>query len=396
MNEESIKSFLVDLGFKVDEPSLKKFAGTIDVMTKKAAILGAGVTAAVTAVAIAVNKYAGHMEDLYYASQRTETSVQNLKALEFAAQNLGASAGDAAGSIEALGHFRFSTPGWEKFLNNIGVSTRDAKGHLKDMGQILVNLGQRLAKEPTYMQQQYASMLGINYKMLRAITNPQFAAQFEKSRQITKESGTDLQKASEEAHKFENNVRSLEQAFGILWTKIEAGFQESLSPVLKMFTHFVLRNIPAVAHAIDEIPTKLSDLGLWEQSIFHTFAKDVQFVIDKLDTLGGKIEGIAKHPLDFIKNGLSYDWGVVKHAFERPAFGLLDYGNSMNAPPVPAGRWPWSSQGAAAGGSTVNVQQKTDIHVLGGSSPEATGKAVAGQQDRVNERMTRNLKGRVR
>ena len=43
-----------------------------------------------------------------------------------------------------------------------------------------------------------------------------------------------------------------------------------------------------------------------------------------------------------------------------------------------------------------NVTQQTTIQVQGGADPAATGRAVAGEQNRVNADMTRNLKGSAR
>ncbi|MDB5444973.1 MAG: putative bacteriophage protein [Phenylobacterium sp.] len=66
------------------------------------------------------------------------------------------------------------------------------------------------------------------------------------------------------------------------------------------------------------------------------------------------------------------------------------------------GRDPYSSglygQAAAsalngAGRAPVQMSQKTDIHVHGAGDPQAAGRAVAGEQQRVNGNLIRNLKG---
>lgn len=57
-----------------------------------------------------------------------------------------------------------------------------------------------------------------------------------------------------------------------------------------------------------------------------------------------------------------------------------------------------SPQAAATinGSGSQTVQQKTDIHIQGGADPQATGRAVAREQGRVNADMTRNLRGATR
>jgi hypothetical protein len=51
---------------------------------------------------------------------------------------------------------------------------------------------------------------------------------------------------------------------------------------------------------------------------------------------------------------------------------------------------------AAVQGSNQNVNQQTEINVIGSADPDATARSVAGQQSRVNADMTRNMKGVAR
>lgn len=64
---------------------------------------------------------------------------------------------------------------------------------------------------------------------------------------------------------------------------------------------------------------------------------------------------------------------------------------------APQGSLTPTPQGAAAmNGGAQNVNQQTQIVVQGGSDPNSTAKAVAGQQGRVNADMARNMKGAAR
>jgi hypothetical protein len=44
----------------------------------------------------------------------------------------------------------------------------------------------------------------------------------------------------------------------------------------------------------------------------------------------------------------------------------------------------------------VDMQQKTEITILGGSDPQATASAVSDAQGGVNGRLLRNMQGAVR
>jgi len=57
---------------------------------------------------------------------------------------------------------------------------------------------------------------------------------------------------------------------------------------------------------------------------------------------------------------------------------------------------PSPQAAAAVTGGNQNVNQQTQIVVQGAGSPDATARAVAGQQNRVNADMARNMKGAAR
>jgi hypothetical protein len=71
MNEEVIKEFLVSIGYKTDETSLRKFTLSLQSVTKTVLKLGTAVVVTAAAVVAGVKIISGEMERLYYASQRT-------------------------------------------------------------------------------------------------------------------------------------------------------------------------------------------------------------------------------------------------------------------------------------------------------------------------------------
>src|SRR5579863_4079134 len=106
-----IKEFLVLLGFRVDEPALKKFENGIVQATKVTFALGAAVEAVAVSVGIGVAKFAANLEQLYFAANRTHASATQLRAFGRTAQGMGVSLEEATGSIENLQHFIRTTPG---------------------------------------------------------------------------------------------------------------------------------------------------------------------------------------------------------------------------------------------------------------------------------------------
>ncbi len=105
MSETSvIKEFLVALGFRTDEAALKNFQSGIDKASKAVFGLAAAIETTAVGVAAGVARWASGLEALYFASIRTGSSAASLKAFDRAAQDFGASAGEALGSVEGLAH----------------------------------------------------------------------------------------------------------------------------------------------------------------------------------------------------------------------------------------------------------------------------------------------------
>ena len=80
--------------------------------------------------------------------------------------------------------------------------------------------------------------------------------------------------------------------------------------------------------------------------------------------------------------------------------GFFGMGGASNAQKLTGASGPSltpSPQAAAAiTGGNQSVNQQTQIVVQGGTNPDATARAVAGQQNRVNADMARNMKGAAR
>src|SRR5690348_12032764 len=100
MSADVIKEFLVGLGYKVDEAGQRKFVDGVNNASKDVLKLGVAAIAAATAVTAAVTKIASGLEDLYYASQRTRASAENIQAYGYAVSQMGSSADAARGSLE--------------------------------------------------------------------------------------------------------------------------------------------------------------------------------------------------------------------------------------------------------------------------------------------------------
>jgi hypothetical protein len=272
-DQDVIKEFLVGLGFKVDQKGVKDFTTGIDNATKTVTRMVTVIAGASLTVAAGVSAFASNLEGLYFASQRVGASAESLKSAEYAARDLGASADEARGSIEGIAKFLRDNPGGEDFLKGIGVQTRDANGNLRDTADMLVNIGQKLKAMPWYQANQYAGVLGIDERTLRASQDDKFGAKLEQNRKKLRDSGLD--QATVDAHAFMETLREVGLQFEVFSVEVQAALMRKLGPDLKRFAEWFQQNGPMIADRIADIAVKLIDFversGPYLQKIWDFF-----------------------------------------------------------------------------------------------------------------------------
>lgn len=249
---DTIKEFLVRLGFDVDSQGQKKFVDGILGATLKVAELGVAIKTASAAVVASVTVIASQMEALYFASQRTGAAVANIQALGFAAAQMGSTAEAAKGSLENLARFMRNSPGASGLIQSLGVQTQDANGQLRDTTDILKDLGKQFANMPYYRANAYAQALGIDEKTLMALR--QGLGQFgDDYKDMLAKAGLDSQQAAASSHEFMNEIRSLGAAFVILSQKVAASLTGKMSGDIKRFREGLVDNFGRISDIVGKV-----------------------------------------------------------------------------------------------------------------------------------------------
>ncbi|ULF57054.1 hypothetical protein LDP80_21710 [Klebsiella michiganensis] len=249
MNAETLKDFLISLGFNVDEAGAKKFDAVVAGTTLKAIELGAKVELAAASVVAFTAKIASSLDNLYWASQRTGATVQGIKQIGYAVSQMGGSVDAARGSLENLARFIRNNPGAEGFLNRLGVQTRDAKGNMRDMASIFTGVGQRLSSMPYYRANQYAQMLGLDENTLMAMRRGigQFSGEYTA---MAKAIGYNADAAAVSSNKFMTSLRSFGLMAGMARDKIGSSLADGLTGALDRLRRQILDNFPKIEGAI--------------------------------------------------------------------------------------------------------------------------------------------------
>lgn len=249
MNAETLKDFLISLGFNVDEAGAKKFDAVVAGTTLKAIELGVKVKAAALSVVAFTAKIASSLDNLYWASQRTGATVEGIKQIGYAVSQVGGSADSARGSLENLARFIRNNPGAEGFLNRLGVQTRDASGNMRDMATIFTGVGQRLSSMPYYRANQYAQMLGLDENTLMAMRRGigQFSGEYTA---MAKAIGYNADVAAVSSNKFMTSLRSFGLMAGMARDKIGSSLADGLAGSLDRLRRQILENFPKIEGAI--------------------------------------------------------------------------------------------------------------------------------------------------
>uniref|UniRef100_C6BBR9 Putative bacteriophage protein n=1 Tax=Ralstonia pickettii (strain 12D) TaxID=428406 RepID=C6BBR9_RALP1 len=316
-NVDTIREFLVGLGFKVDEAGQKRFVDGVENATVKVVKLGAAVATTAAAVVAGVAKIADQMEGLYFASLRTKATVENIQALGFAAGQMGSSAEAARGSLESLARFMRNSPGAEGLLHSIGVQTRDANGALRDTTEIMGDLGARFAQMPYYLSNAYAQALGIDEKTLMAMREgmEQFSNEY---KEMLAKAGMDSQEAAKSSHEFMNEVRSLGAAFVILGQKVAATLTGKLAGDLRRFRDGVIHNFGRVAGIVEKVARGV----LLVADVVSTLAlRGMQAIGAVVDWFNG-LDGTVKTIIETVA-ALGIAWKLLSAGFLATPIGRI-------------------------------------------------------------------------
>ncbi|WP_047236643.1 hypothetical protein [Chromobacterium subtsugae] len=227
-----LKEFLVSLGFKVDTTSETKFKESVKAATDRIKDFGVAMTATATLAMAGITKIASSLEDLYYVTERTKASSDNIKAFEFAVSQLGGTADGARGSLESLARNLRNSPGYYGMLEGLGVQTKQANGQLRDTVDIVQDLGARLKAMPYYQANSYANALGIDEKTLMAMRDGSLVSQMQRYRQISREIGIDQDTAAVGARDFMQDMRELYSIMQLVLFKVGGELMHVIHPAL--------------------------------------------------------------------------------------------------------------------------------------------------------------------
>ncbi|MGQ5288448.1 transglycosylase SLT domain-containing protein [Pectobacterium actinidiae] len=317
MNAEAIKSFLVSLGFDVDEAGQRKFEAGIVIATAKVVKLGVAVEAAALSVVAFTTKIASGLDELYWASQRTGATVAGIQRIGYAVGQMGGSVNAARSSLENLAQFIRNSPGAEGFLNRLGVQTRDARGQMRDMASIFTGVGQRLNSMPYYRANQYAQMLGIDENTLMAMRRGlgQFSAEYTAT---AKAIGFNAEQAAASSNKFMTSLTSFGMMAGMARDKIGANLASGLAGSIDNFRKLIVDNFPRIEAGITAVIKSILWLADIVGRVVYRLVQAAGAIVDWWKSLDD-----STRQLIALFGALVTAWYVLNSAFAASPIGRI-------------------------------------------------------------------------
>jgi hypothetical protein len=233
---EVLQEYLIKLGYKVDEPSLKKFNNGLEGVGKRIFGIGTAVAGAVIAVETAAAAFAYSMRKVYFESKLADSSVKNLQAMEFAGKKFGISAETMGQAIHSMAQAFRLNPGLQGLVESFGIRVSG-----RDVSDVMKDYVKALDKMPEFQGAQYAGLFGIDpdtYHLMRGHID-ELNAEAEKLKATFKDLGLDMDDTAVTGKKYADSLDDIKMHFDALEKTI---LSKSL-PAFQLFSDYLNRTM---------------------------------------------------------------------------------------------------------------------------------------------------------
>lgn len=414
MTGEIIKSFLVGLGFDVDEASLAKFNKNITLATVKVAALGTAITATAGLVGKAISGISSDFEDIGYQFRIISPAIN--KALVLRNEMLKAYAATGINITQVV-------------QNSVKLNMSLAKTKFI-LDAIYKSVGSRFFTLMTKQSDQFRAAI---YKNLPKIQNglEKFVKFVFKALEAVTELGTRLWSILGRVYDFFVMLDEKSRGWSTIVLGIIAAWKLLNLEFLATPLGMIIAGLVAILALFDDFETwKEGGKSLFDWSSFVPVINSVKTALsavwEVVQGLGITLGALASAFVNLWNGditGFFRDiWEAVKHVTEA-VWGLLNVISSLLGISGQLGHWfnglthgnignalsnfitnpegrplsaPVGPNATNNSNTNMNVHQQTSINVVGAADANQTGRAVAGQQGRVNRDLVDNMTGAAR
>lgn len=168
---DTIKEFLVGLGFQIDEAGLKNFVDGITNASMRAAVFGAAVTAAAGAAVAGIYAVAKETEELDLLAQRLGSTAAEVDDFADVAELMGISSDKTTESLKALNktvnEAALGVGRGKVILEKLGIAAKDSSGKVRATTDVMADLQAKLATMDRGQAMTVMEKLGLDPEMVR-------------------------------------------------------------------------------------------------------------------------------------------------------------------------------------------------------------------------------------
>lgn len=350
MSMEVLKEFLIAIGVKVDTAQLTAVDAAVGKTAVSAAKLDASATAAsaslsnrlapalsallspislvTAAIGVAyhamfgfIEKSAEGLDNVAKLSNRVNASAESILKLGYIAQVSGSSVEAARASLDGLnkaaGEAALGVGRSKKIFAEIGLSVKDANGHLKDTGALLLEVGEKIKGMERGKQLAVLEKLRIDPTLIESLTTNVSGLEKEFD-SLYKAANLDPQKAAESAEKFNDTLDKLHLTFQVLKDAIASSFFDTFTNGFDSFRQQLVNNLPKIIDTIKPVLNMLIKIGEIVLKIGVVFAEVASGIISAIKKVNDATGGWA------VKIGaVIIAWKKLNLAFLASPIGII-------------------------------------------------------------------------
>ena len=258
-----LEGFLVRLGFEVDQDSAAKMKDTARSAGEAVAGIGKKAVGMGLALGAAVLKASSDLSKMYMTASRSGTSISNIRAMGYALTQVGGDSEQAMQSIETLRTKFRDLPGLASgFSSAFNVNAIDKQtGKMRDMVDILTDLGRQWRNLSSAAVSQQASFLGIDPTTAGLIRSGEFERFYAQGKEMQKQMGVDLDDSAKRAAQFMSDINSI-------WETFKVGSMDILTSAVGDWMHNFAKDLPKLFGAFKEKLKKFFDTLFGEGNFF--------------------------------------------------------------------------------------------------------------------------------
>lgn len=282
---ETIADYIVRLGLHVDRAQEQRFNGALNNLGKTLATMAAGLAAAATAIQATVIAVSKSFDSLYFAAQRTGSTVAGIKALSYAFSQIGSSGGEAQSALEGLAKAMRTNPGIAKWLNAQGIATEGRKTE-----EVLNDVFEQFKKKPYWVGAQFAQLAGISEDTFNAASKQWDQVQkFVKEYQETQAKfGVDPDRAAKSSNELMTAFRGLMAHLDALLTKVVTELQPQLTRILGDLAAWFEKNQDQIVRILSQILEAVKGMVQFFTDLAKALAPVVEKFLAMVEALTGK------------------------------------------------------------------------------------------------------------